>query len=825
MTTTTPPQGPDRTRSGAVWVTGTGAFLLLAAAAVFTAVRWDDIPDAAKLAALVAATGACLLAGRALRPNLPASAGALFHLGAFLVPVDVAAIGVRAELDWSTMLLAQGLVATATFGWAARAERSVVLRWAAAASVVVLAGGIGASAGLPSPLVLAAFAAGAVALGSPAPASVWAGLAGAAPLLAAVDEGVLATSPVAERLGFVGPQPRALAVVTGVVAALVLVVVGRQRRDQGIVLLGSAVAAVGVLVSWTGADRGADVDALGLAGAFLVVQAGAYLTRQDPFWSRPAALLARLGELLALLSLPVLALVVSLVGWFDDPATGMALAASVSALGWLAGELRRAGGRGRVLATVGMSLGAVAAVALATGSPVATGVATFAVAAAAGLLPDRLPAEPGTVRSWPGGRAVAVVGALLAPMMAFERALWLAAGLAAGGALLVTEVAVRRTLAVRADRPDARNAEAWGWVLALVALVPGAVAVGLFIETTEQTAIGLALAAVGASALAAQADRGRTPTAELPLGTAPRFAWVLVLSGGAGLPALEVGLVALAVAACSAFDALRLRQPEVALGASVAIPVVVAAFARAAGLGLPQSGVALTVASAVMAGLGLHLGPRWATPVLGAVGLSIGLGLGLAAADPAALGDALVVTGGIGLAAAAHQRSWTGTYVAGAVVTSGLWLRLAEGGVGSPEPYLVPVCALLLLAGAHARRQGAGSWIAFGPPVGLLGGAALLERVAGGPGWHGLVAGSVAVAAVAAGGRWRLAAPLFLGTGLLVVLVGFETLAVTAGLPTWVWLALGGSVLLGAGVAMERHDLGPVETGRRLVDVVTERFE
>src|SRR5687768_8648609 len=102
MTTTSPPSRPDPTRTGAVWVTGMGAFLLLAAAAVFTAVRWDQIPDAAKLGALGLATGAFLIAGRGLRSTLPATAGALFHLGAFLVPIDVAAVGARAEVDWTT---------------------------------------------------------------------------------------------------------------------------------------------------------------------------------------------------------------------------------------------------------------------------------------------------------------------------------------------------------------------------------------------------------------------------------------------------------------------------------------------------------------------------------------------------------------------------------------------------------------------------------------------------------------------------------------------------------------------------------------------------
>ena len=161
---------------------------------------------------------------------------------------------------------------------------------------------------------------------------------------------------------------------------------------------------------------------------------------------------------------------------------------------------------------------------------------------------------------------------------------------------------------------------------------------------------------------------------------------------------------------------------------------------------------------------------------------------------------------------------------AGLVVTGGWWLRLADAGVDVSEPYLVPVTAVLLLAALRARAEGTSSWIAYGPAIALLGGSALSERVAGGAGWHSLVAGSVAIVAVVAGGQRRLAAPLVLGTALLVALVGYETLAVTAALPTWVWLALGGTALVGAGVAMERHEIGPIETGRRLVDVVNERY-
>ena len=39
----------------------------------------------------------------------------------------------------------------------------------------------------------------------------------------------------------------------------------------------------------------------------------------------------------------------------------------------------------------------------------------------------------------------------------------------------------------------------------------------------------------------------------------------------------------------------------------------------------------------------------------------------------------------------------------------------------------------------------------------------------------------------------------------------------------WLALVLIG-LLVGAGLVMEHHELGPVETGRRLVDVVQDRF-
>ncbi|HEV7759356.1 MAG TPA: hypothetical protein VGO78_10215, partial [Acidimicrobiales bacterium] len=126
-----PSPPPDGSSTGALWTAGLGAFLLIAAAATFVAVRWDQIPDTAKLVALVVLTDLCLLAHRRLRSTLPVTAAVLLHLGVLLVPIDVAAVGVGLDWTWSQMLLAQGLAATVTFGIAAWTERSIVLRVAA----------------------------------------------------------------------------------------------------------------------------------------------------------------------------------------------------------------------------------------------------------------------------------------------------------------------------------------------------------------------------------------------------------------------------------------------------------------------------------------------------------------------------------------------------------------------------------------------------------------------------------------------------------------------------------------------------------------------
>jgi hypothetical protein len=289
-----------------------------------------------------------------------------------------------------------------------------------------------------------------------------------------------------------------------------------------------------------------------------------------------------------------------------------------------------------------------------------------------------------------------------------------------------------------------------------------------------------------------------------------------------------------------------------ALGSAAAVQLLLAEVARAAGLEPAGIGLTLAVGAIAWSGLAAVVEDPWRTPFLAAAGAGLGLGALAASGDPAAFSSVVLITGGLLVAAGlVSGRALTG-HAGGVLLALGIGGHLVAAGVGAPEPYVVPLAAQLVVAGAQARRRSAASpkpgpspesglpygrdrfgssglspvssWVAYGPAVALLGGVALAERLGGGAGWHALVAGAVGVTAVAAGGMWRLAGPLVLGTGLLVVVTAHESLTALAGVPTWAWLAAGGSFLLATGVALERSDTSPVEAGRRVVDVLSERF-
>jgi hypothetical protein len=849
MDTATTNTGTTTTnRTGAVWVAGTGAFLLLAATALFVAVRWDDLPGAAKLGIVGALTGAFLLGGRALSRTLPATGDVIFHLGALLVPVDVAAVSVRLGLGWRGLLLAEGLAAGGALTGLAAATGSVVLTGVAAAAAPVAAAGIATVSPVPAPLLLASTAVAAgIARRRPAAARlaiVWAALAGLAPVLGTVavallHSGARAGAGVLTELGLAGRTAGWAALASGALAAAVLGREARARADAGLAAL-----AVGVLVAGFGpAGVAAELTRrsalLALPGLVVAVEGAALLTRRDGFWGPVVARTALLAEVPAVV-----------IGW---PVT----------LFWTLvcpaiNDVELFGGRFRPDPALGVSLGLL-------------GLAWFLMGARNGVAVADTPAgadrrSAALLRSTRD--AAAAFPWLLAPAAIAAVAVGTASG-PATAAIVVALGALLATALRRAARLTAGALALWApistaprpWVALAAGLAGAAVATAAARQAARNSRVEgmvLTLAAVGAALLSWTAGlegSGIIAGSLLAVGTC--FAVAAALEPAPLLPMLaRAGAVlgAFAVAAAdpdralpalllatvlAAGDAVVRNRPVIAFGAAATVQLVVADLARRGGLDAAGTGLALCVAAVVSAGLALLTDERWHPPLLGAAAVGLVVGLTLASQDPRSGADALLLAGGL-IAAAGFVTRRPVVVGAGAVIVSlavGSHLELSR--VRATDAYLAPVAALLLGAGFHLRRAGAGpdgadgtdasdrpsSWVAYTPAVVLLGGSALVERIAGGGGVHALVAGAVGIAAVAIGGARRLAGPLVTGTALLVAVTVHESLGTLATVPTWGWLAAGGTLLLALGVTLERRGgEGPVEAGRRLVDVVAERF-
>ncbi len=879
---------PSGRRTGATWVAGTGAFLLLAAAATFIAVRWGTLPEAAKLALVGALTGGCLLGGRALARTLPATGDVLYHLGALLLPVDVAGLAVRGQWGWRWLLLAEGLVGVVALGGLARVRSgSVVLRVASAASMPLLAAGAAGLTPVPVAVVLIALAvvadelgrlgvAGALAGISPTEAvgwrraaAGWAAAAGLAPLVGVVlvavtrPGGWTGTSLGAGTLTDLGLLGRPLALTagaTGLMAAWVLGRRARERTDPALAFLALGCIATGAVASVVTPGITAGTGVVAAAAAFLGLELAAWLAGRDPFWG--PVVRAAAGVVEAVVSIPTvvtaggfvaLAAVLGFIGDLASWSGSAALALGITAAAWLAADLRHAvtgGSTGSVLSTLVRGGGregffvlavtsAVGAVVAATASPVAATVA-LVVTAGAAVASGRMAA--------PGVAAAAVVWAMV---VAFPDPGWsLAAGLAGAAVLVEASRLGRRNQDLHRVAGPLGVFELLAVGSVLVALAGAGLGVDL---VGPGTAAVVAVAACWLLALRLEMGTGAAPTSGSTADVARIGMLVpLVVLAGRGalagaepvsvtdevfrstvheaLPAAASIPAAVVAVGLYAFDAARRRRPLLGFGAAVAVQLLLAEVARAAGL--DHAGIGLTLAAGAIAwsGLAAVVEDPWRSPFLAAAGAGLGLGAVAAGGDPATLSSVILIAGGLLVAAGLVSRRALAGHAGGVLIALGIGGHLVTAGVAAPEPYVVPVAAQLVVAGAQARRRRDGSrppvssWVAYGPAIALLGGVALAERLGGGPGWHALVAGAVGVTGVVAGGAWRLAGPLVLGTGLLVAVTLHESLTALAGVPTWAWLAAGGSFLLVMGVALERSDTSPVEAGRRVVDVLSERF-
>jgi hypothetical protein len=503
-----------------------------------------------------------------------------------------------------------------------------------------------------------------------------------------------------------------------------------------------------------------------------------------------AALPSRLGAPLATLPVPLLAASAVVLATHDRVADRLlplvAACVALSGVGvaaLLPGRVRPAvltGGGVVLLGSVSAVAGHVVAGLL---GPVTWLVEPWTRTAGAAARESLAPTQ-----TWTGSAAVLAVllvsaaGAASAGAVLARRA----AGAAVAGALVLVALLLAPLGA------DAGHATAVAGLLGLaVALVAGADR----LRTHGRLGRALLCAAAAPAVLAgcwSLADRTTTLTV-LPA-LAVLAAVVAVRCWPAPVQAVATGLSGtVAGAALAAAGAARGMSAEQVAGLLLFVPAVLVGLARVAGparrLGAELAAAALAVVAVLLA-----VGDvGWLSWTLAAVGL-LAL-LGALDSDRRALAP-----------------------VGGLLLTASSWVRLADAGVGAPEPYVVPL-ALLALGLGHLRVQrdpATPSQAAYGVGLGLLLLPSLSAALTGSGLARPLLLGAVALGVLMAGVAARLQAPLLFGAGTLAVLALDLLAPYASAVPRWTALAAAGTLLVVVGATFEQR--------RRDVVVLRERY-
>lgn len=817
-----PPAQPppaETARSAALWLGGTGAFLILVAAAVLVAMRWDDIAAWMKLAGLLATNAAVIGAGLRYREKVPATAAALFHLGAFMVPISAVASVNQAELDWEEALLAASATTIVALTALDRIRPSKALPAVALAAVVPLVGGLAAVTGAPAAVLLAAVALITLQIaptrGSPVrwAGLGWAGLASVLAVLVAVDDPWIRTAEVIDGLGLASTSAPVTHLVAGAVAAIAFGLVAQRDDSEGLAVAAIVALVTGVAATLVDIDSSGGSVGLSLVVLAVSVELAAYATARRRPWSAVFGDLAAVAEIgMAIGSVWVIGEALSAIDVESAADGAVALAAFALTVGWFAaGQRRRVDdcqsiwmalltGSGWWPATAALAATAAAGAGAATGSPIVVGWTAVSIGA---LL---------VVTGRAGGQATAAAMGVLAVAVLDN----------AGDAAAISATAALVVAIAAALRAGAENVTDLGAIgLHALAMAHGLVAVIALGDAVDLPTGVPALLAVAALALPTiVTERAGTDPVRAGNGLFGRLALAaMFLPAWFGLQIGDLLAASMLATGLILLDVARTRDSRLLLPLIVILPATLSLAGAAAGLSLGTVGVALAICAISVGGLSVAI-DRLDVAVVALVGATVLSALVHASTDPGAMSTTLMILGSAGIAIAAAFRSTAGFVGAAAVASVGLWARLDLLEVTWSEPFLAPGAAVLVVLGIVTPTERLSSWWTHGAATALLGGAALLERIDGGHGGHGLIAGAVAVVAVALGAQTRLIGPLAIGTALVVGVAGHESLAYTASVPTWAWLAGAGAVLLGCAVLVERSATSPIEGGRRLVETV-----
>ncbi len=799
----TPPESEAERRGlsavpAAAWIALLGSALILVAAVAVAASNWDTIGQSFRFAGLAFVTGGLLLASERFRRVVPATASIVAHVATYLVPFVGIAVMSLFGFTWPSCLLVGGAALIAATHVQADRWRRVTMHIAQVAGFALAATGLAALTDTTGGIIAVIAAVGLLMAGGQRRSVGLSTLAVLSPVLTALADAGIGSGTL-ERVGLIGERLSWSGPAVGMIAATIIGAVALQRRNNALMLVAVASPVVGLVTGLSAID-GSDV-------VWWTVPALAVIAAELGWWLLPSdRSRTTIGE-----SITVLAGVLAAIAWlspalvqidlFDSsldypwaiPTTVTGLAIALSTLRWRAQDSRATDlGLAGVFATVLATLYAfdVPSIAVAVAAVGATALAAF--------LSRRLGPLAIYATAWWGVVAIVDTDAVSTAQIF--------------GSLTVLLVLVSVVVATRARLAAANSVLGWVEMTSVAAL-----AIGAAVATVPGHGPATALIAVAVVAvLAAVIDRSLTTWTVAAIGATGAIALDAASATGPLDPTYWVGWAGGAAALTALWAMHRSRTPSFAAAATATLAgataigaygvtpedfTVMAMLATAALTGLaftmqrrsPLDAAAVTTGLLLLVSTTFPIDPTWSS------GIWLVLGLQAAAYGTIMRLDALRI-GGVSLAIVATASWWFTTgfddwflevIEPADIRVSDLWLAAAS---------LVAVVAGLTLRSTMQVN----SWVAYSASLVIPGLWLTSVHVERATVWALPLLLTAGVAAAAIGAWQRLAAPLVGGTVLPVIGVFLATGSDLTAIPTWVWLALGGSALLGTAVLIER---------------------
>jgi hypothetical protein len=793
-----PPTEPRQAnRPVAAWLAIAGSSLLLVAAVVVVASRWQQIPQSLRFTGLLTALVLIAALAEQVRRWAPTTARVIAHLvPGIAVTVGVAA-GATATQPWPVCIIIGGLLGAVTTEVQKHRWASPRMAIIAAIGVILAACGVAAETGVPATLIAAGSACALMLFGRKLEAVTMACAVGASPVLATLTTFKFGDGTMA-RIGAAGPVVAWSAPIAGLVAAGALGVVAHRQRSM--VWAGAAIASSGLnIVTGLAVGRAApslwaclipslviavEVGAEAAAGVWrdIALRASRHIARPASylastfaviiiaFWSVPQS--AELSSWSLPLALSALATAfiaarrLFSTPWITDTAIAACIGCSVASIAALAMPS---------LAVSGMAIGGLVFCFLVRRPTCLTASLVSGTYLAVTLL-QRTPGP----RHWTMPTALDLVLTLSGSLLCVATQLRATHGKNYGTLCVIAATGAVAALVA----PDFRLSVA----TAAIAIV------GSYVITRRPQLAPVVAAMIGASAFL-QLDDLRWPAVA-----------AVALSGAVALvgrnaPWLRVAAGAQFVAA--AWLAVRVAgaTPSSLAGWMIVIGIVLTgiAFSTPHLTELDAAGLAATSFAALsVTNNAVH--PAFVSLVL-IVASAQGLAYGVAQRR-SNLTAASITVGGVSL-----MSLWFTTGTNAALLSS-----LARYDFTGADLAALAAGAAMLIVGVGIRRwQRVSTWLAYGPGLALL--SAWVSAVDTGrhADWSAMAGLLIGIVAIAVGGSKRMAAPLVIGTALLTTTVVIASGSQLASLPGWSWLVVGGVALLGLAASIERRSKGDVD--------------